>query len=76
MPKKVFRLTGTFQTGHHTQDFSKEFVADSEARARELLLAILGSKHAVPRRLVKVANVVQVAPDQIEDPVVRHTAGA
>lgn len=72
---KVFRVTGTFYTGHHEQNFSKEIVADSEARARELMLSLIGSKHAVPRRLIKIASVKEVQPGDIEDAVVRHMAG-
>jgi ribosomal protein L20A (L18A) len=72
---KVFRVTGTFQTGHHNQPFSKEIVAESDARARELMLSLIGSKHGAPRRLIKIASIAEVAPDQIEDAVVRHVAG-
>lgn len=72
---KVFRVTGTFHTGHHDQSFSKEIVADKDARARELILSLLGSKHAVPRRLIKITDVKEVPADQIEDAVVRHKAG-
>lgn len=72
---KVFRVTGTFYTGHHEQKFSKEIVADSEARARELMLSLIGSKHAVPRRLIKIASAKEVNPTDIEDAVVRHMAG-
>ena len=72
---KVFRVTGTFYTGHHEQNFSKELVADSDARARELMLSLIGSKHADPRRLIKIMSVAEVAPGEIEDDVVRHMAG-
>lgn len=72
---KVFRVTGTFYTGHHDQNFSKEIVAESDARARELMLSLIGSKHAVPRRLIKITVVKEVASGEIEDAVVRHMAG-
>ena len=72
---KVFRVTGTFYTGHHTQNFSKELVADSDERARELMLSLIGSKHAVPRRLIKITVIKEVPSSEIEDAVVRHIAG-
>lgn len=74
--KKVYRVTGTFQSGHHTQAFSKEFVAENPDHAKELVYANFGSKHAVPRRLMKLTKVEEVPADQIADPVVRHAAGA
>ncbi|HEX9815738.1 MAG TPA: 50S ribosomal protein L18Ae [Candidatus Thermoplasmatota archaeon] len=72
---KVFRVTGTFYTGHHEQNFSKEIVAESEDRARELMLSLIGSKHAVPRRLIKITAVKEVPATDIQDAVVRHMAG-
>lgn len=72
---KVFRVTGTFYTGHHTQNFSKEIVAESEERARELIMSLIGSKHAVPRRLIKIASTKEVPAGEVEDAVVRHIAG-
>lgn len=72
---KVFRVTGMFYTGHHDQNFSKEIVAESDERARELMLSLIGSKHAVPRRLIKIASIKEVPSGEIEDAVVRHMAG-
>lgn len=71
---KVFRVSGTFRTGHHDQPFSKELVASDDKAARELMLSLLGSKHAVPRRLIKIHDCKEVAPDQVESAVVRHQA--
>lgn len=71
----VFRVSGSFRTGHHDQPFSKEIVAESEARARETMLSLIGSKHGVPRRLIRVDSVAAVKPDEIRDAVVRHQAG-
>lgn len=72
---KVFRVTGTFRTGHHDQNFSKEIVAESDARAKELMLSLIGSKHGSPRRLIKIESIKEVAPNEIQDAVVRHVAG-
>lgn len=72
---KVFRIEGSFRTGHHDQPFRKELVADSEERARELLASLLGSKHGVPRRLIRVTKVTPVPLDQVQNAVVRHQAG-
>lgn len=75
MPKKVFRVTGNYRAIHHVQPFSKEVVADSDAAAKEHMLSLIGSKHGVPRRLITVEEVREVPADQVEDAVVRHSAG-
>lgn len=75
MPKNVLRVTGTYRTLHHTQRFSTEVVADDEAAAREYMLSVIGSRHGVPRRLITITKIEPVAPDDIEDPVVRFAAG-
>lgn len=75
-PSKVFRVTGTFHATHHDQNFSKEVVAATADGARERILATFGSKHRVPRRLIRIVSVTEVPLAQVEDPVVRHLAGA
>jgi ribosomal protein L20A (L18A) len=72
---KVFRVSGTFRTGHHDQPFSKEVVADTDAKAREFMMSLIGSKHAAPRRLIRIQNVKEVPAAEIESAVVRHQAG-
>lgn len=73
---KVYRVTGTFQMGRvKAQPFAIEVAADSEERAREVLLSELGSKHKTPRRRIAIASVAEVPPDQVESAVVRQKAG-
>ncbi len=73
---KVYRITGTFQMGRvRAQPFTKEVAADSEERAREVLLSELGSKHGTPRRRIAIKAVAEVPPDRVESPVVRQKAG-
>lgn len=72
---KVFQIEGSFRTGHHDQPFRKEIVADSDAKARELLWSVLGSKHGVPRRLIRITYVKEISLDQVRSAVVRHQAG-
>ena len=73
---KVFRIKGTFQMGREmAQRFVKEVAAEDEARARELLLSELGSKHGTPRRRIAIATVEEVPPDKVESSVARAKAG-
>lgn len=75
MTKKVFRVTGNFRAMHHVQSFSKEVVAADAAAAKEHILSLFGSKHGVPRRLMKIEKAQEVPADQVEDAVVRFAAG-
>jgi ribosomal protein L20A (L18A) len=71
---KVFKIDGSFKMGHHEQRFSKEFPAATEKEAREMCLSIFGSKHGVPRRLITIKKVAEVALDDVADGVARHKA--
>lgn len=73
--KKVFRVTGSYRLKHHDQTFTHDVIADSDPRARDLVLSEIGSRHGVPRRLIRLATVTALTPDQVEDPVVRARAG-
>ena len=74
MAAKVFRVTGSYRTIHHEQNFAKECVAKDAAAAREHIYSLFGSKHGVPRRLMTLTKVDEVALDQVKDAVVRHEA--
>lgn len=73
---KVFRVEGSFKMGHGQQVFAKEFAAASEDDARELCFSIFGSKHGVPRRLMRLNQITEVPLDDVIDPVVRSQAEA
>lgn len=71
---KVYRVEGTFKMGHRWQPFAKEFAIASEDDAREKCFSVFGSKHGVPRRLMKIRDVIEVPLDDVVDPIVRHEA--
>lgn len=69
----AYRVTGSFVMGwQDKQVFALEVVADSEAKARDLVLSTIGSRHKAPRRDIHVAKVEPIQADQVENPVVRH----
>ena len=70
---QAYRVKGHFVMGwQDKQVFDLEVAADGEAKARDLVLSRLGSRHGVPRRDVHVASVDTITIDQVEDPVIRH----
>lgn len=70
---QAFRVSGEYEHGalKHWSRFHYEFVCGSEDEARERALSILGSKHRVRRRFVRIENVEALAPGDITDPLVR-----
>ncbi|PKK86265.1 MAG: 50S ribosomal protein L18a [Thermoplasmata archaeon HGW-Thermoplasmata-1] len=70
---KAYRVNGSFEMGiNRHQSFSKEFISQDMNHAKEKILCLLGSKHGVARRQVTVDEVLELKPDEITDPVVKH----
>ena len=72
MSKQAYRIDGDFQMGRVRQTFSIEMIGADEAAARQALLADMGSRHGVPRRLVTIKTVKALKAGDITDPIVRH----
>lgn len=74
---KAFTVKGTFKISERKwQSFSMEIASTDEDAAKEKTLATLGSRHRVPRRLVKIDAITLLANDDITDAVVKHQVGA
>lgn len=68
---KVFRVTGEISKPNLKTSFRKEIVAAKPEHAVEKVYAELGSRHRVKRFHIKIANVEEVAPEQIENPLLK-----
>jgi len=68
---KAFLVHGTVRMTREWTKFAKEVAADSPENAIERVLSDLGSKHRLPRRLIKVKDVTDLPADRVTDPVVR-----
>ena len=68
---KVFKVTGEISKPNLRTSFGKEIVADKAEHAVEKVYAELGSKHRVKRHHIKISNVEEVLPDQIENPLLK-----
>ena len=74
---KAFTVKGTFKISERKwQSFGIEVASADEGAAKEKTLALLGSRHRVPRRLVRIETVTPLADSDIKDPVVKHQVGA
>jgi len=68
---KVFRVTGEIQKPNLKTPFTKEIVADKAEHATEKVYAELGSKHRVKRHHIRIAEIVEVPAEEIENPVLK-----
>jgi large subunit ribosomal protein LX len=68
---KVFRVTGEILKPNLKTSFSKEIIAAKSEHAVEKVYAELGSKHRVKRFHIKIVNVEEIPPEQIENPLLK-----
>jgi large subunit ribosomal protein LX len=68
---KVFRVTGEIRKPNLKTHFKKEVIAVKPEHAVEKVYTELGSKHRVKRFHIKISNVEEISPQEIEDPLIR-----
>jgi large subunit ribosomal protein LX len=68
---KVFRVTGEISKPNLKTPFAKEVLAAKPEHAAEKVYAEVGSKHRVKRHHIKILNVEEVSPDEIENPILK-----
>jgi len=68
---KVFRVTGKIQKPNLKTSFRKEIIAIKPEHAVEKVYAELGSKHRVKRFHIKILDVKEIPPQEIENPLLK-----
>ena len=68
---KVFRVSGEIRKPNLKTSFKKEVIALKPEHAVEKVYAELGSKHRVKRVHIKIVNVEEVPPQEIENPLLK-----
>jgi large subunit ribosomal protein LX len=68
---KVFRVTGEISKPNLQTSFAKEVVAAKPEHAVEKVYAEIGSQHRVKRFHIKILNVEEISPDEIENPILK-----
>jgi len=68
---KVFRVTGEIRKPNLKTSFKKEIIAIKPEHAVEKVYAELGSKHRVKRFHIKILNVEEIPPQEIENPLLK-----
>jgi large subunit ribosomal protein LX len=68
---KVFRVTGEIRKPNLKTPFRKEIIAIKPEHAVEKVYAELGSKHRVKRFHIKILDVKEIPPQEIENPLLK-----
>ena len=72
MITKIYRVKGTFVMGDEFHKFVKEYKATSEDDIREKIYERFGSKHGINRNQIKISEITEIAPEDVEDPIVKE----
>jgi large subunit ribosomal protein LX len=75
MSVQIFRLEGSYVRNKRNYRFSHEIRAVTEDNAREELYSLLGSFHRIPRPAIKIENISVIAPEEVENPLIRKLSG-
>lgn len=68
---KVFRVVGEIRKPNWKTSFEKEVLAVRPEHAIEKVYTELGSKHRVKRFHIEISRVEEIAPSEVEDPIIR-----
>lgn len=60
MEEKTFEVRGTFLMGKDWNPYTKIITAPNEKQAKERAFALMGSKHKLKRRYIKIDGVTLV----------------
>ena len=72
MITKIYRVKGTFLMGDEFHKFVKEYKATSEADIEEKIYERFGSKHGINRNQIKISEITEIAPEDVQDPIVKE----
>jgi len=68
---KAFKVTGEIHKPNLATPFVRELLADKSEHAVEKVYAEIGSRHRVKRCHIKITNVQQVSPEEIENSILK-----
>ena len=72
MITKIYRVKGTFVMGDEFHKFVKEYKATSEADIEQKIYERFGSKHGINRNQINISEIVEIAPEDVVDPIVKE----
>ena len=72
MITKIYRVKGTFFFFDEYHKFTKEYKATCEADIEAKIYARFGSKHGINRNQISIASIEEIAPEDVQDPIVKE----
>ena len=72
MITKIYRVKGTFVMGDEFHKFVKEYKATCEADVEQKIYERFGSKHGINRNQIKISEITEIAPEDVQDPIVKE----
>jgi large subunit ribosomal protein LX len=72
MITKIYRVKGTFVMGDEYHEFVKEYKATSESDIEQKIYDRFGSKHVINRNQISIAEIKEIAPEDVVDPIVKE----
>ena len=72
MITKIYRVKGTFVMGDEYHKFTKEYKATCEADVEQKIYERFGSKHGITRNQISIKEIEEIAPEDVEDPIVKE----
>lgn len=71
MKTKIFRIQGKFMRGNSMKPFTKELKAINKEDIREKIYSEFGSKHHIGRSKIIIEEIVEITPEEVQDPLIR-----
>ena len=72
---KTYKVVAVYKKGLFRYKFAKEFRGLNEKQVIERAYSIIGSKHGVPRSNIRIVEVKEVPPENVQDNVLRYLMG-
>jgi large subunit ribosomal protein LX len=70
---KAFEIKGQFIMSHRRwQSFTIEVASADEKAALEKAMALMGSRHGIKRKFIKIENVKSLKTEEVSDHAVKH----
>ena len=74
---KGVRITGSYaDVRQGQQPFCVEVAAEDEAAAKEQIVSTFGSRHKLKRWQIDITEIKELAPEDVQDHVVKYKIGA
>ena len=70
---KAFEIKGQFMMSHRNwRSFTIEVASADEKAALEKAMALMGSRHKIKRKFIKIENVKSIKNEDVSDHAVKH----